>query len=113
MGAFSGNWRLPTDEEHLTVAFNDIDYCLCVREVGYKLVWTPHTSLYHHESVSRRKDGTPENVERSRRRREARYMRERWSCLMQYAPFYNPNLSCERPDFSLSNTPTARKPWEC
>lgn len=97
------------DEQHLVVAFNDVDFCLRVREAGYKVIWTPHAVLYHHESVSRGKDDTPEKVERSRR--EARYMRERWGYLMHHDPFYNQNLSYERADFSLSNAPAVVKPW--
>lgn len=97
------------DAENLPVAFNDVDYCLRAREAGYKVIWTPHAQLYHHESVSRGRDDTPEKKERSRR--EARYMRERWGHLMHHDPFYNPNLSYERPDFSLSSAPTVMKPW--
>lgn len=97
------------DEQHLAVAFNDVDYCLRVREAGYKVVWTPHAVLYHHESVTRGKDDTPEKIERSKR--EVRYMRERWGHLMHHDPFYNQNLSYERADFSLSNAPTVARPW--
>jgi GT2 family glycosyltransferase len=98
------------DEEHLKVAFNDVDYCLRVREAGYKVVWTPHAELYHHESVSRGKDTSWKKKRRSKR--EAAYMRKRWKKEMLYDPFYNPNLSYERPDFSLSNAPMIKKPWK-
>ncbi|MDX8385011.1 MAG: glycosyltransferase family 2 protein, partial [Gallionella sp.] len=69
------------DEEHLKVAFNDVDYCLRVREAGYKVVWTPHAELDHHESVSRGKDSSPEKKRRAAR--EAAYMRKRWKNEMQ------------------------------
>jgi GT2 family glycosyltransferase len=98
------------DEEHLKVAFNDVDYCLRVREAGYRVVWTPHAELYHHESVSRGKDSTPEKKRRAKR--EVAYMRKRWRQVLQNDPFYNPNLSYERPDFSLSHAPMVKKPWE-
>jgi GT2 family glycosyltransferase len=97
------------DERNLPVAFNDVDYCLRVREAGYRVVWTPYAELYHHESVSRGKDDSPEKVERARR--EVGYMRRRWEHVMQHDPFYNPNLSYQRPDFSLSNAPMVAKPW--
>ena len=35
------------------MAFNDVDFCLKVRDAGYRNVWTPYAELYHHESVSR------------------------------------------------------------
>lgn len=97
------------DEEHLAVAFNDVDYCLRVREAGYRVVWTPHAELYHHESVSRGKDTTPAKMRRAKR--EVAYMRKRWRQVMNCDPFYNPNLSQERPDFSLSHMPVVEKPW--
>lgn len=97
------------DERHLPVAFNDVDYCLRVREAGGKVVWTPHAQLVHHESVSRGRDVT--GSQRRRARREAAYMRRRWSGVLRRDPFYNPNLSRERPDFSLSHAPVIEPPW--
>ncbi len=97
------------DEKNLAVAFNDVDYCLRVREAGKRVVFTPYAELYHHESVSRGKDDNPEKIKRGKR--EADYMRQRWKHLMQHDPFYNPNLSYSRADFSLSHAPLVKKPW--
>jgi GT2 family glycosyltransferase len=97
------------NEEMLTVAFNDVDYCLRLQEAGYRVIFTPHAELYHHESATR---GTDEPLrKRLRARREVKYMRTRWRGRMQRDPYYNPNLSYRRPDFSLSETPRVRKPW--
>lgn len=98
------------DEVHLSVGFNDVDYCLRIREAGGAVVWTPHARLIHHESVSRGKDMTPQR--RRRAAREAAYMRKRWAAVLAADPFYNPNLSQERADFSLSPAPLVRKPWK-
>ena len=97
------------DENNLSVAFNDVDYCLRAREAGYRVVWTPYAELYHHESVSRGKDDTPEKKRRAKR--EAAYMRKRWGSALTHDPFYNPNLSYQRADFSLSHAPLVQKPW--
>jgi GT2 family glycosyltransferase len=97
------------DERQLPVAFNDVDYCLRVREAGYRVVWTPHAELYHHESVSRGQDLTPEKKKRAKR--EVAYMRKRWKKVLLCDPFYNPNLSYERADFSLSHAPLVSRPW--
>ena len=97
------------DPVNLPVAFNDVDYCLRVRAAGHRVVWTPFAELYHHESVSRGKDVSPEQLKRAKR--EVGYMRRRWRHLMHHDPFYNPNLSYVRPDFSLSNAPMVEKPW--
>jgi hypothetical protein len=80
-----------------------------VREAGGRVVWTPHAQLLHHESITRGKDSSPER--RRAARREAAYLRRRWGHLMNRDPFYNPNLSHERPDFSLSHAPAVPKPW--
>jgi GT2 family glycosyltransferase len=40
-------------DEELTVSFNDVDFCLKLREAGYLVVYTPLTELVHHESRSR------------------------------------------------------------
>jgi GT2 family glycosyltransferase len=97
------------DEANLPVAFNDVDYCLRVREAKRRVIWTPHAELYHHESVSRGKDETAESVQRADR--EVRFMRRRWQHVLHHDPFYNPNLSYEHPDFSLSHAPVITKPW--
>jgi len=97
------------DGLNLPVSFNDVDYCLRVREAGYRVVWTPHAELYHHESVSRGKDFSPKKKRQSAR--EAAYMSKRWKNELSNDPFYNPNLSYERPDFSLSHAPMVDKPW--
>lgn len=87
------------DTEHLAVAFNDVDLCLRVAARGYRNIWTPFAELYHHESLSRGADTTPEN--RSRFSREAAYMRWRWGALLDADPFYSPHLSRAREDFSI------------
>lgn len=87
------------DEENLAVAFNDVDLCLRVRDLGYLNVWTPYAEAYHHESVSRGADDTPEK--RDRHNREAGYMRERWGSALLLDPAYNVNLTLIHEDFSL------------
>ncbi|WP_428243102.1 glycosyltransferase family 2 protein [Gynuella sp.] len=97
------------DEQNLAVAFNDVDYCLRVREAGRRVVFTPYAKMFHHESVSRGKDDSPEKKARSKR--EADYMRRRWQHVMDDDPYYNPNLNYTRPDFNLSHAPMVDKPW--
>lgn len=81
------------DEENLAVAFNDVDFCLRLREKGYLVVYTPYSLLYHHESYSR---GYSVNFN------EEYYLRTRHQDFFrQVDPYYNPNLTMERLDFSL------------
>ncbi len=78
--------------EALAVAFNDVDYCLKVRELGYLVVYNPDVLAIHYESKSRGLEDSPEKVERFQR--EIEYMRTRWISILKYGdPYYNPNLS--------------------
>jgi GT2 family glycosyltransferase len=85
--------------EDLAVAFNDVDFCLEIRKAGYRIVYTPYARLYHYESASRGSDTTLENAERFRT--ETAYMVAKWGPLLWHDPYYNPNLTLCREDFSL------------
>ena len=81
-------------DEGLSDSFGDVDLCLKMRRAGYVIVYTPFAKLYHHNSAVRRQTVEPhvENL-----------MRERWREVLERDPYYNPNLSRERADFSLGN----------
>jgi GT2 family glycosyltransferase len=87
------------DERNLAIAFNDVDFCLRLREKGLLVVWTPYAELYHHESLSRGSEDAPHKV--SRFQREIRYMHQRWSHVLPNDPYYSPNLTLEHEDFSI------------
>lgn len=87
------------DEESLKIAFNDIDYCLKLRSKGYLVVFTPYALLYHHESLSRGHDYTLDRQKRFQE--EVSYMRVKWGKILDNDPYYNPNLTRNREDFSL------------
>lgn len=86
--------------EEFVVAFNDIDYCLKVRETGKLVVYNPLAELYHYESKSRGLEDTPEKIERFNG--EVARLTERWASLLKQGdPYYNPNLTLDKADFSL------------
>ncbi len=43
-------------EANLPIAYNDVDYCLRLKENGYLTFYTPQAKLYHLESASRKSD---------------------------------------------------------
>ncbi|WP_283684016.1 glycosyltransferase family 2 protein [Parablautia sp. Marseille-Q6255] len=87
-------------DEKLAVAFNDIDFCLRVREQGYLVVYEPNVELYHYESKSRGYEDTPEKQQRFQS--EINFMQERWKQFLQEGdPYYNPNFSLKTCDYSL------------
>lgn len=84
----------------LAVAFNDIDFCLKVREKGYLVVYEPNVELYHYESKSRGYEDTPKK--QARFKREIDYMQEHWKEILENGdPYYNPNFSLKTCDYSL------------
>ncbi|WP_158144387.1 glycosyltransferase family 2 protein [Vibrio metschnikovii] len=86
-------------DEQLTVAFNDVDFCLKVQQAGYHNLWTPRAMLYHYESKSRGKDDTP--AKQAREQQEIALMRQRWQSLIQHDPHYSRHLTRHREDFTL------------
>ncbi len=87
-------------EEQLKVAFNDVDFCLKVRNSGYLVVMNPNVKLYHYESKSRGAEDTPEK--HARFASEVNYMAEHWRDILESGdPYYNKNLTLVRGDFSI------------
>jgi O-antigen biosynthesis protein len=91
------------NEADLQVAFNDVDFCLKVREAGYQNVWTPFAELYHHESATRGFEDSPEK--KIRFSREVGYMKHAWGDALLKDPAYSPNLTLDHEDFSLAWPP--------
>lgn len=97
------------DEVNLAVAFNDVDFCIRIREKGYRIVWTPYAELYHLESASRGRDDTVENAPRFVK--EVAYMMNVWKDALAHDPYYNKNLTFVKEDFSLAVPPRTTKKW--
>jgi len=90
-------------DEGLKVAFNDIDFCLRLQQLGYRNVWTPYAWAYHHESASRGKEDTPEKW--ARFMEEVNFMERRWGKQLQNDPAYSPNLTLTGYPFALAFPP--------
>jgi GT2 family glycosyltransferase len=88
-------------DEAFAVALNDVDFCLRVREKGYLNIFTPFAELYHFESASRGSD-IVDAKKAERYEDESELFRERWKKLLAKGdPYYNPNFSLDRSDYSL------------
>jgi O-antigen biosynthesis protein len=77
--------------EQFPLNYNDVDYCLKVRELGKRVVYMPYAKLYHHESVS--KDGTDAA--------ELEAFKKEWAERIPFDPYYNPNLTMQTCDFRI------------
>lgn len=86
-------------DPQLAVAFNDVDFCLRLRDAGYRNLWTPYARLVHHESASRGYEDTPEK--QARFVGEVELMRQRWSEHFDNDPAYSPNMALSPKDFTI------------
>jgi O-antigen biosynthesis protein len=83
------------DETEFAVAFNDVDLCLKIGALGYRVLYTPHALLHHYEAFSKTsKDLIPHPEEVSR-------MRLKWGAIIARDPYYSPNLTRNGEDYAL------------
>ncbi len=66
--------------------YNDVDLSMKLRFLGYRIIWTPHASLWHFESASR--DPSVTDHERN-------FTNTRWAWAMNSDPYYTPRLADE------------------
>lgn len=86
--------------EAFEVGLNDVDFCLKVREAGYRVVWTPDALLYHYEFSSRGRDR--EGAQAERAEREIALLRMRWPRYFETGdPYVGPNVSPDSLYFGL------------
>lgn len=92
----------------LAVAFNDIDFCLRVREAGYRNVWTPYAEMVHHESASRGLEDSP--AKQARFAAEVQFVQARWGRSLREDPAYSVNLTLDSEDYAYAWPP--RSDWQ-
>src|SRR3546814_15247948 len=90
-------------DEGLRVAFNDIDLCLRIREMGYRNLWTPFAELYHYASATRGYENTPEKIERLKRAESFR--KDRLKDARDADPSHTPNSTLHSTPFPLAKPP--------
>lgn len=80
--------------EEFKVAFNDVDYCLKLRNLNKAIVFTPYSLWYHYESVSRQYETDMKRIKRFDS--EVRLFQNKWnSILVNGDPFYNKNFKSD------------------
>ena len=97
------------DEQHLPVAFNDVDLCLKVGQRGYQIICTPKAELTHLESVSRGSELRPEAIERFKR--DIAHMKRTWGRRLDHDPHYGPNFHKVAVDYSLAFPSHRKRTW--
>jgi GT2 family glycosyltransferase len=71
-------------DENLKIDFNDVDFCLKIRQLGYDIVFTPYAHLYHFERSTAKRDVSNND--------DAKVFMKKWSSQLDLDPFYNPSL---------------------
>ena len=88
--------------EDLAVAFNDVDFCLKIREKGYLVVFNPFVEFWHYESKSRGQEDSPEKIKRFQG--EINTFERRWADFLEKGdPYYNLNLSLDTEVYHIKN----------
>ena len=90
------------DDARLAITNNDVDLCIKIREAGYRNVYTPYSTLFHHESATRGPEDTPEKF--NRYQKEVNHMWKQWSDILMNDPAYNRLLTRFKEDFSLARS---------
>lgn len=97
------------DEQAFPIAYNDVDFCLRLRHMGLRNIYTPFATLVHHESQSR---GAMETT--SERKAaialEAQELMRRWPLQVHRDPCYNINLSLDA-ELPILSRPRGDWPW--
>ena len=79
-------------DECFATDYNDIDFCLKIREAGYRIAYTPYAELFHFESVSINRTGQDFD--------EVSRFGEKWGHILARDPHYNPALTTNGLDFA-------------
>ena len=90
--------RLGGFDERFRLTFSDVVLCMEAWKAGYRVVYTPHASLVHHESYTRREDDSAEDMELL-----AQYLQDN---RFSEDPYFHPELNPK------SSLPAVRPPFD-
>lgn len=87
-------------DENLKVAFNDVDFCYRLYKAGYDNIIDNEVHLWHHESLSRGSDESPEKLKRLMQEKQKLYQKH--SALWEEDPYYHPGFTTDILDTGYS-----------
>jgi hypothetical protein len=73
--------------------YHDVDFCLRLRQRGWRIVFTPHAKLWRHQPSAYGSEGATDAVRR--REGELRQLRSAWGETLLNDPYYSPLLSLD------------------
>lgn len=88
-------------DEDFKVAFNDVDFCMKIRELNKLVIYTPYAKLYHYESKSRGYEDTPEK--QARFKSEIDLFNKKWGEEIKKGdPYFNKNFRLDMPIYMVN-----------
>ncbi len=94
-------------DEEFKVAFNDVDFCLKIRETGKLIVYTPYVEFLHYESKSRGYEDTVEKQQRFKGEIDRFY--SKWQGFLDKGdPYYNINLRLDNDQCAIKEGPVGK-----
>jgi O-antigen biosynthesis protein len=97
------------DERNFPVAFNDIDFCLRLGDLGYRNICTPFAEMFHLESTSRGYTDSPQKLAEAHR--ELLTFNAFWEPVLESDPYHNPNLVYLWESAEYAAPPRRRTAW--
>ena len=87
-------------DENLKVAFNDVDFCYKLYKAGYDNIIDNEIHLWHHESLSRGSDESPDKLKRLMQEKQKLYAKHH--ILWEEDPYYHPGFTTDILDTGYS-----------
>ena len=87
-------------DETFPIAYNDVDFCLKIQDMGKLITYNPYIEAYHYESKSRGYEDTEEKQRRLKK--EENKLKKKWKKYFDVTDkYYSPNLRTDVPNMRI------------
>lgn len=87
-------------DETFPIAYNDVDFCLKIQDIGKLITYNPYIEAYHYESKSRGYEDTEEKQKRLKK--EENKLKKKWKKYFDVTDkYYSPNLRTDVPNMRI------------
>lgn len=87
-------------DETFPIAYNDVDFCLKIQDIGKLITYNPYIEAYHYESQSRGYEDTEEKQKRLKK--EESKLKKKWKKYFDVTDkYYSPNLRTDVPNMRI------------
>ena len=87
-------------DETFPIAYNDVDFCLKIQDIGKLITYNPYIEAFHYESQSRGYEDTEEKQKRLKK--EENKLKKKWKKYFDVTDkYYSPNLRTDVPNMRI------------